>query len=114
MQFKIIFSIIISLIIIIILHNIFIFFKNNLTAPKIKDFIEKPSKDYEDIYKIINNTDNSNNINNNTTTNLENLPVKKVHFRENNYNNDLNIIENKNSTIDMKMELKNFLNSLDS
>ena len=56
MQFKIIFSIIISLIIIIILHNIFIFFKNNLTAPKIKDFIEKPSKDYEDIYKIINYT----------------------------------------------------------
>ena len=54
MNFNIILSIIISLIIIVILHNLFIFFKNNLTVPKIKDFIEKPSKDYEDIYKIIN------------------------------------------------------------
>jgi hypothetical protein len=111
MELKIIFSIIISLIIIIILHNLFIFFKNNLTAPKIKDFVEKPSKDYEDIYKIINNNEN---IDNNSTTNLENLPIKKVKFQESNYNNDLNLIKNKDSNIDMKLELKNFLNSLDS
>ena len=110
MELKIIFSIIISLIIIIILHNLFIFFKNNLTAPKIKDFVEKPSKDYEDIYKIINNE----NIDNNSTTNLENLPIKKVKFQESNYNDDLNLIKNKDSNIDMKLELKNFLNSLDS
>jgi nitrate reductase beta subunit len=111
MELKIIFSIIISLIIIIILHNLFIFFKNNLTAPKIKDFVEKPSKDYEDIYKIINNNEN---IDNNSTTNLENLPIKKVKFQESNYNDDLNLIKNKDSNIDMKLELKNFLNSLDS
>lgn len=111
MELKIIFSIIISLIIIIILHNLFIFFKNNLTAPKIKDFIEKPSKDYEDIYKIINNNEI---IDNNSTTNLENLPIKKVKFQESNYNDDLNLIKNKDSNIDMKLELKNFLNSLDS
>jgi nitrate reductase beta subunit len=111
MELKIIFSIIISLIIIIILHNLFIFFKNNLTAPKIKDFVEKPSKDYEDIYKIINNNEN---IDNNSTTNLENLPIKKVKFQESNYNDDVNLIKNKDVNIDMKMELKNFLNSLDS
>lgn len=111
MELKIIFSIIISLIIIIILHNLFIFFKNNLTAPKIKDFVEKPSKDYEDIYKIINNNEN---IDNTSTTNLENLPIKKVKFQESNYNDDVNLIDNKNVNIDMKMELKNFLNSLDS
>jgi hypothetical protein len=110
MELKIIFSIIISLIIIIILHNLFIFFKNNLTAPKIKDFVEKPSKDYEDIYKIINNE----NIDNNSTTNLENLPIKKVKFQESNYNDDVNLIKNKDLNIDMKLELKNFLNSLDS
>jgi len=110
MELKIIFSIIISLIIIIILHNLFIFFKNNLTAPKIKDFVEKPSKDYEDIYKIINNE----NIDNNSTTNLENLPIKKVKFQESNYNDDVNLIKNKDQNIDMKLELKNFLNSLDS
>lgn len=111
MELKIIFSIIISLIIIIILHNLFIFFKNNLTAPKIKDFVEKPSKDYEDIYKIINNNEN---IDNNSTTNLENLPIKKVKFQESNYNDDVNLIKNKDLNIDMKLELKNFLNSLDS
>lgn len=111
MELKIIFSIIISLIIIIILHNLFIFFKNNLTAPKIKDFVEKPSKDYEDIYKIINNNEN---IDNNSTTNLENLPIKKVKFQESNYNDNVNLIKNKDVNIDMKMELKNFLNSLDS
>ena len=113
MELKIIFSIIISLIIIIILHNLFIFFKNNLTAPKIKDFVEKPSKDYEDIYKIINNNENIDN-NSTTTTNLENLPIKKVKFQESNYNDDVNLINNKNLNIDMKMELKKFLNSLDS
>lgn len=111
MELKIIFSIIISLIIIIILHNLFIFFKNNLTAPKIKDFVEKPSKDYEDIYKIINNNEN---VDNNSTTNLENLPIKKVKFQESNYNDDVNLIKNKDLNIDMKLELKNFLNSLDS
>ena len=111
MELKIIFSIIISLIIIIILHNLFIFFKNNLTAPKIKDFVEKPSKDYEDIYKIINNNEN---VDNNSTTNLENLPIKKVKFQESNYNDNVNLINDKNRNIDMKMELKNFLNSLDS
>ena len=111
MELKIIFSIIISLIIIIILHNLFIFFKNNLTEPKIKDFVEKPSKDYEDIYKIINNNEN---IDNNSTTNLENLPIKKVKFQESNYNDKINLIKNKDVNIDMKMELKNFLNSLDS
>ena len=111
MELKIIFSIIIFLIIIIIFHNLFIFFKNNLTAPKIKDFVEKPSKDYEDIYKIINNNEN---IDNNSTTNLENLPIKKVKFQESNYNDNVNLIKNKDVNIDMKMELKNFLNSLDS
>lgn len=122
MNFNIILSIIISLIIILILHNLFIFFKNNLTVPKIKDFIEKPSKDYEDIYKIINTannttnntTNNNNSINNNDTTSLENLPIKKVKFIENDSNYDANLINNKNNISDMKSELKKFLNNLES
>lgn len=130
MNFNIILSIIISLIIIVILHNLFIFFKNNLTVPKIKDFIEKPSKDYEDIYKIINSannttintannttnntTNNNNSINNNDTTSLENLPIKKVKFIENDSNYDANLINNKNNISDMKSELKKFLNNLES
>lgn len=114
MNYNIILSIIISLIVIVILHNLFIFFKNNLTAPKIKDFIDKPSKDYEEIYNIIN--DNKNNNLSVDTTNLENLPVKKVHFVENNLdtNTNLNLINNKNNNLNMKNELKNFLNNLSS
>jgi len=42
-----------SLILIAIMHYIFEFFKNNLTEPKIKDLVNKPKVQYEQIYKNV-------------------------------------------------------------
>lgn len=49
----IIFQAIISLIIIFTMHYLYIFFKNNLTTPKIKDLVNKPNEEYRKIYNTI-------------------------------------------------------------
>ena len=41
---------IISLILIILLHYLFTFFKTNLTIPKVKDLVNKPQKQYETLF----------------------------------------------------------------
>jgi len=46
----------ISLILIALVHSIYVFLQNNLTTPKIKDLIEKPMKDYKEIYETIKTT----------------------------------------------------------
>lgn len=51
MLFWIIQQVILSLILIILIHYIYIFFKNNLTTPKIKDLVNKPPQQYNEIYK---------------------------------------------------------------
>tara|TARA_X000000368_G_C23005356_1_gene700910 strand:- start:206 stop:460 length:255 start_codon:yes stop_codon:yes gene_type:complete len=33
------------------MHNIYNYFKTNLTVPKIKDLIKKPKQQYKDIYE---------------------------------------------------------------
>lgn len=114
---NILISTLISIIIIIIIHNIFLFFQNNLTSPKVKDFVNKPNERYKEIYNIIDNANvktqnidksvNEINNNNKNTTNIDNIPNI---IPANNINENL-IIENKNDN-SMKSELKNFLNSL--
>ena len=49
---------IISLILIILIHHLYLFFKQNLTTPKIKDLVNKPLNNYNDIYKTINSGKN--------------------------------------------------------
>ena len=51
MFFWIIRQILISFILIFVLHNIYNYFKNNLTVPKIKDLIRKPTQQYKEIYE---------------------------------------------------------------
>jgi hypothetical protein len=51
MFFWILQQIIISLVLIILVHRIYIFFKNNLTTPKVKDLVNKPPKQYDEIYQ---------------------------------------------------------------
>ena len=36
-----------------VIHYIYTFFKNNLTIPQVKDLINKPQKQYDEIYKTI-------------------------------------------------------------
>ncbi len=42
---------IMSFILIILVHYIYLFFKHNLTTPKIKDLVNKPSQQYNEMYK---------------------------------------------------------------
>ena len=46
-------QVILSLIIIILIHYLYVFFKTNLTVPKIKDLVNRPVKKYKEIYKSL-------------------------------------------------------------
>ena len=56
MFFWIIQQTIISVVLVISVHYIYIFFKNNLTVPKTKDLVNKPTEQYKKIYSSINKT----------------------------------------------------------
>jgi hypothetical protein len=45
----------ISFILIFLIHHLYNFFKNVLTVPKVKDLVNKPTKEYETIMQTINN-----------------------------------------------------------
>ena len=49
-------QIIISLVVIVLIHSIYKFLQNNLTTPKIRDLVNKPTKEYDEIYKTINSS----------------------------------------------------------
>ena len=52
-------QVIISLVVIVLIHSIYNFLQVNLTTPKVRDLVNKPSKQYEEIYKTFNETKNS-------------------------------------------------------
>jgi len=83
---------IISLIIIILIHYLFTFFKTNLTIPKVKDLVNKPQKQYEVLFNTMNEKDSNLKNKNDTITD------KKI---------DSNI-----DSENMKNELKNYLKEL--
>jgi len=70
MIFWILFISFLSLIFIYLVHQVFLFFKSTLTTPKIKDFINYPSKKYDEINEIINKVRND-------TTLIDNLKNQK-------------------------------------
>jgi len=88
-------SVILSLLLISIIHYLYIFLKDNLTQPKIKDLIHHPKKEYEDILNLINNNDSSSyNVDEsteNTTTKIDNLPESNnpESYLDNNMQNEL-------------------------
>lgn len=77
----------ISLIVILVLHYLYVFFRQNLTTPKIKDLVNKPNEEYKRIYSTIKN---------------ENTNVDMV---------DNNEVPNQDR---MKDELKQYMKSLSS
>lgn len=60
MFFNILYSIIVSITIIFVVDNIFNYFKNTLTTPKIKDLINKPKNEYDKIKSVIGENENIN------------------------------------------------------
>ena len=110
--------ILISLVLIILGHYLYNFFKDTLTIPKTKDLVN--SKQYQEIIDIIKNNDyvknipNTSNVlyNQNGSTSIQDIPNNNSEdFKKQNTNiiNNLNIDKN-----EMKNELKNFLKNLNS
>jgi hypothetical protein len=56
-----------SLIIIFVLHNLYSFFKETLTVPKIKDMVKRPQQKYETLFRELRST-NAMNANATSTT----------------------------------------------
>jgi cobalamin biosynthesis protein CobT len=97
MLFYILKIIIISLILILILHNLYICLINTLTVPKIKDLIDTPNKKYQEIFEKINNDiNNSNEIGENYNQNCNENYNNNENYNEN-YNNNENYNENYNN-----------------
>lgn len=91
---------IISFVLIFLIHHLINFFKSTLTVPKIKDLVNTPIQKYENIYNIINKSNQKNNMNidkNNDYTLIDLLPKS-----------DDSVVKNE---LNMKNELKNFLKS---
>ena len=113
MFFNIIYNIIISIIIIFIIHNIFDYLKNTLTAPKVKDLIHKPKNEYEKINNLINSNNGNNIVNINNHDNIDNIHnIVNIDNIDNIHN-----IDNKDFKIDtqnIKEELKDFFNELNN
>jgi hypothetical protein len=87
MFFWVISNAVISLVIIILIHYLYVFFKTNLTVPKIKDLVERPEKKYKEIYASLS-----------TNTAKESTILKPK----------------KDEGVDMKLELKNYLKGLET
>ena len=92
----------ISIIFIILVHNILLYFKSTLTVPKIKDLVTSSNKRYQDIYNIISKNDynNDDSLNPNSYTSIDLLPSTS--------NTITDDITNDETTM-MKDELKSFL-----
>ena len=88
---------VISLILIVLVHYLFTFFKTNLTIPKVKDLVNKPQKQYEALFDTMKDT--------------------TIHHRMSepeytNINDNVKSDVSKSESISMKNELKNYLKEL--
>lgn len=85
--------VLISLILIVLVHYLFNFFKDTLTVPKVKDLIEQPMEKYRSI--------------DNLTSSVKDRVEGTTNI------NDLNnLAKSDNDINDMKNELKSFFNDL--
>ena len=53
-------NILLSVIVILLLHYIYNYLKNNLTTPKVKDLVDKPKIRYNQIIEVIKNSEMEN------------------------------------------------------
>jgi len=88
---------VISLILIILVHYLFTFFKTNLTIPKVKDLVNKPQEQYELLFNTIKS--------NSLAKNSSGMDNDKQQTGNSNSNVAIN-------NTDMKNELKNYLKEL--
>ena len=94
---------IISIILIFLVHHLIVFFKSNLTVPKVKDLVNAPAQKYEDIFRTISSNTASLNTNYSKDYMDSLLPKQNGNSKS---NPEPKFVPNVAS---MKDELKNFL-----
>jgi hypothetical protein len=92
---------VISLILIVLVHYLFTFFKTNLTIPKVKDLVNKPRKQYEALFDTMKDT-----------TIHHRMPESEYTNMNININENVKMDVSKSESISMKNELKNYLKEL--
>lgn len=60
MLYSILICMVLSLLIIMLSHKFYEFLKNTLTVPKVKDLVNKPKKNYDDILEKIHRLEEEN------------------------------------------------------
>ena len=97
---------IISLILIILVHYLFTFFKTNLTIPKVKDLVNKPMRQYEILFDTMKETtikpvtptiEDTSNMKNELKNYLKELSASKTLLSNNRNNNNNNNSTNNNN-----------------
>lgn len=102
---------IISIVFILIVDNIFHFLRDTLTIPKIKDLVNVPTKQYEDIYKVINTSNQNIDVYTPTASNTRGVTsIDMIPTLDQQPKTTLESVE-KNNSQRMKNELKNFMKS---
>ena len=106
---------IISIIFILIVHNILHFLRDTLTIPKIRDLVHAPNEKYERIYNIINTNDTNPPISEqlsvkaNGTTPIDSIPA--ISMTTSTSNVAPKPVISSQTKQSMKDELKNFMKS---
>ena len=102
----------VSIIFILVVHNIFHFLKNTLTVPKAKDLVDVHMEKYKHIYATLNNNEPILNYsgsltpeNTEGTTNIDDIPMMSNDL---NKQPKINPLLNQSENHNMKNELKNF------
>ena len=98
---------VISIILIFLVHHLINFFKSTLTVPKIKDLVNTPNKNYENMYNIINTSSNNSSNNNSSNNNSSNNNSSNNNYNKENTYSLMDLIPKKEES--MKDELKTFL-----
>lgn len=109
---------VISIILIFLVHHLINFFKSTLTVPKLKDLVNRPNLQYENIYNIV-NQDNKQSAKlqyknldiENEYTLIDLLPQNDNADGNLSVNANANPNPNPNPELKMKNELKDFLKS---
>lgn len=107
MFYTILASVAISLLIIITLHYLFLFFKETLTVPIVKDLIVQPTQTYKYLETISKSNSNSNSnfdsttrVNSLTDSNGDPFDSNSMKVELTHYLNDLNDLKYSSNTLD--------------
>jgi hypothetical protein len=99
----------VSIMIIFLLHNLYIFFKETLTVPKMKDMVKRPQQKYESLFRELEDNRINTNANANANANTNHSSAANATA---NAANAANANATENDT--MKNELKRYLMELNA